>query len=118
MSYLWHRLAALINALPAITNTANVTLTDVVIDDLLKTIGPEDPVPSSPVDPPLADADTPLPATPGIELVKTSALTGEAGAGGVSLCLKSSRLQDFFWSNLVEAAVSYHCIEDVESAAG
>ncbi|MDN5816694.1 hypothetical protein [Yaniella sp.] len=71
----------LINALPAITNTANVTLTDVVIDDPLKTIGPEDPVPSSPVDSPPADADTPLPATPGIELVKTSALNGEAVAG-------------------------------------
>lgn len=36
---------------------------------------------------------------------------------GVSLCLKSNRLQDFFWGSLVEAAVSDHGEQDVESSA-
>src|SRR5699024_4470021 len=42
---------------------------------------PDNPVPSDPVGTPPVGEDTPLPSNPGIELVKTSDLTGDAVAG-------------------------------------
>src|SRR5699024_5526636 len=80
----------------SVTATAQYALTQADLDETVvhnaataggtqpPTTDPEDPgahVPSEPIETPPVEGDTPLPSTPGIELVKASELAGDVVAG-------------------------------------
>lgn len=96
LSYNWPGQAGVLAPGESVTATAQYTLTQVDIDagevhntataagTPPPTIDPEDPdnpVPADPIETPPVEENTPLPAAPGIELVKTSDLAGDAVSG-------------------------------------